>query len=218
MAKKSEVYIYPFFHECGKYTLDPFWKEKFEELANNIFPDGLRYDQKNNRFMIEGVSTPLPVKVTDAYKKILDVLKNKFKIYSNRELSEKYGEEEFKKKVETIEFKSVKSKHTKEQLIMEYASKLKKEYNLTPSEFSNLLATIQLAFQFKSLTVDDVEYDGTIKKIEGLKFSKDNRTFLVPEAPVTNSKSEKPQNSDKFKSAVKKYFKEDDLRKTKLFI
>jgi hypothetical protein len=77
--RDGEATIFPIFEECGKYTLDPFWKEKFTELANNIFPEGLSYDVKNHKFIIKLGKTPkyvpLPKKVPDSFKKIVEVLK-----------------------------------------------------------------------------------------------------------------------------------------------
>lgn len=221
MKKRTadRVSIYPFFEECGKYTLDSFWRERFTLLANNIFPDGLSYDSKG-KFIITNddnstKSIVLPKKAPDAFKKIVEILKNDFNIFSGREMSSKQGKETLEKHEEELncEFKNIKPRNIKDQLIMSYASKLKIEYKLTNAEFSNLLSTIQLGFQFKALSSKNVDYkDGEIKNIEGLEFSKSKRIFTVPNTTIQNIRNEKTQNSDKFETSVKKYLKNNEAR------
>jgi hypothetical protein len=142
-------------------------------------------------------------------------LKQDFNIFSTRELSAKQGKETLQKQAKEMDckFKDIKPRHVKDQLIMNYASELKKKYKLTNAEFPNLLSTIQLGFQFKSLGAKDVDYrDGEIKEIKGLEFLEDKRVFIVPETTAPNTRNEKSQNSDRFYSVIKKYLKDNETR------
>jgi hypothetical protein len=216
---RTKVCIYPVFEECGKYTLDPFWKEKFRELSNNIFPKGLRYDASANKFTIDiGKKVKhikLPDKTPELFKKIVEILKTEFGVLSSREVNARQGKENLKKKEEELDckFKDIKPRHVKDQLIMNFLSELKKRYKLNAREFSDLIATIQIGFQFKSLNNNDVDYrDGEIKNIKRLTFVESTRKFKTPEIVAPTSRSEKTQNSDKFSSLVKKYIKDNDAR------
>ena len=223
MSKLTGVSIYPIFEECGKYTLDPFWKDRFSELSHNVFPKGLTYEADKHRFLVspEGQGKeyiPLPKKGPECFKKVLEVLRERMNIRSERELNAKQGKETLSKHDQDLkcEFKDIKPRHIKDQLIMNYATELKKKHQLTQAEFTNLISTIQIGFQFKALGIKDVVYkDGVVLDITGLEFNQDTRSFDIPEIPQPTIRSEKPQTADRFCSAVTKYLKSNDARRSK---
>jgi hypothetical protein len=197
-----------FFIECGMYTLDPFWKEKFSDLANDKFPKGLEYDAENRRFIValskKKEIIKLPDGIPESFQTIVEILKTKF------------GFEAGIDKVapaKQVEFKNVRPKQAKDMLIINYTLQLKDRYKLTIPEFADLISTIQLGFQFKSVTSKDVVCKaGKIVNIKGLKFNNAKRCFSTPPARISNARTEKSQASDRFYALLKKYFKENNIR------
>lgn len=218
--------IHPLFEECKKYTLDPFWKEKFTNFSRNRFPPGIRYDptHRNLILKINGKKTEVVALPDDdpafCFQIIMKIMRDRLNMHSTRDI--KTRKEEMtaacQKNVCTLdcEWKKIKPRSLKDQLMMDYVAKLKEKYSLSPQEVRHLISVIQLGFQFKALSQDDVEFsDGIIQNIQGLGFDKKTRKFTIPEYSTCSKTSDKSPNADKFYSMLKKYLRDDTLRRNR---
>jgi hypothetical protein len=219
--------VHPLFAECSQYTLDPFWKEKFENFSFNKFPNGVRYDAQHQNLILK-----LPGKKTEVvalpyediprtFQIIMGVLKEKLGLMSNRDI--KINKEALKEDKQNnttdldCEWKKIKPRGLKDQLMSDYILYLRSKYSLTSAETRQLTSVIQLGFQFKAFSQDDVIFKrGKVKGIQGLVFNKETRKFESPEYIKCSSKATtKNTNPEKFYSMVKKFMKENSLRTTK---
>jgi hypothetical protein len=235
MAAKEQPILYPLFEDMKKFTLDPFWCEQLGNFACNKFPVGLRYDPIQNHFIvkIDGKKADVIVlpeirpdttdNLSAAYEVTMDVLRNKLHMRSSREL--KLRQEEMDRALQKhamdldCEFKKIKPRVLRDQLIMNFITELKERYGLSPSELKKLINTIQQGFQFKSLGADDVEYtDGVVKGINGLTFDEEERVFSIPPYPPRVSKPEKQPTNNRFLTAIDKFFKDDAMRVKRMTI
>lgn len=225
-SNKEQPVIFPIFEECKTFTLDSFWRDELGKLACNRFPPGLRYDAAHHNLILKldgkksevhALSEDSP---SDAFQTVMKILKTRYDMRSSRDLKvQKKAIAEAMKKRETdldCEFKNIKPRHLKDQLIMDYLLGLKTQYSLTAPEFKHLVSVVQLGFQFKSLSPNDVVYaDGIVSDIQGLDFDEDSRAFITPQTSGPVSKTEKTTSPDKFYSCLKKFIHDDHNRAKK---
>lgn len=222
MATKEQLAIFPIFEECKTYTLDPFWRDKFSEFASNRFPPGMRYDAIHHNLVlkIDGKKSEVAAlsedEPSETFQTMMKILKEKYDMKSSRDLKvqKKAIEEAIKKREVDLdcEFKNIKPRHLKDQLIMDYLAGLKQHHELTNIEFKHLISVVQLGFQFRSLSPSNVDYsNGVVSKITGLTFDEKKRIFTTP-SPGPISKPEKSTNIDRFYSSVKKFIQDDKNR------
>ena len=233
MASADKVnIIHPIFDECKNYTLDGFWKEHFSNFAANRFPVGVRYDANHGNLIlkIDGKSEIVALPRDDVFETfgvIMKVLRDKLGFRSTRDLKiqrqnieDNLDEQRqnFSQDYLTCEWKKIRPRHLKDQLVMDYIANLQHKHSLIPSEVKHLTSVVQLGFQFRSLTADDVVYaDGVISDIRNLKFSKTTRKFTTPPVSVSSKSSDKTSKSqDPFYYAFDKFLKEDALRVAKI--
>ena len=97
---------------------------------------------------------------------------------------------------------------------MDYTATLKEKYDLTEQETKSLISVIQIGFQFKSISQDDVDFsEGVINDIKGLKFHKKTRKFTTPEFGNPSTKTtDRGIIPDKFNTAIKRFVRENTLR------
>ncbi len=224
VAPKDRAIIFPIFEECKHYTLDRCWIDTFSNFASNKFPPGVKYDPKHKILILRiGKSTEtitLPDEPEELFKLLMIVIKQKLGMRSTRDLKIQQDAIEHLQQQRSNElehdFKKIKPKHLKDQLIMNYIMKLKSDYNLTPLEYSKTASIVQLAFQFKSITADDVVYEhGVILDIKGIVFNKKTRVFSTPAFPKIQTKPEKISTADKFGSSMNKFVKDNLTRMQK---
>jgi hypothetical protein len=215
--------VHQIFEECKSFTLDPYWKEHFKNFSFNKFPKGVRYDpkQKNLILKIEGKKQEVIALPEDnpskTFEIVMRIMRENLDFRSTRDLKIQQDEmSEIQKNRVTdmdCEWKKLKPKHLKDQLIMDYIAQLKTKYSLSSDEVKQLISKIQLAFQFKNLSQDDVVYsDGVIKSITGLKFLKSSRKFTVPDSQCTSSKPKPEKVSNKFYVSIDKFMRENSNR------
>ncbi len=218
--------IYPIFEECKKYTLDPYWKDKFTNFAHNKFPSEIKYDpvHKNLILKLDGKKREVIGLPDDdpifTFQVVMKILRENLNMNSNRDI--KFRKEEMEiacqKNVCDLdcEWKKIKPRHLKDQFIMDYIAKLKEEHNLSSQEVKELISVVHLGFQFKALSQDGVDFsDGAVQNIEGLTFDENTRKFKIPEYAVCGKTVEKIINPDRFVSTLKKFIRDDSLRRSK---
>ena len=146
----ASTIIHPLFEECKHYTLDPYWKEKFSSFACNRFPPGVRYDPANNNLILKldgkrseviGLPEDDPAFV---FKIVMAVMRDRLNMNSNRDL--KFRKEEMagfaQERVCDLdcEWKKIKPRHLKDQLITDYIAELKQKHKLNLAEVKNTLS------------------------------------------------------------------------------
>ena len=105
----------------------------------------------------------------------------------------------------------------KDQIIINYVSRLKKEYNIPIKESKLLLSRIQLGFQLKKLCSDDVCYSNReIQSINGLEYDSSKREWLITNTPHVVSKTDKPIVTQKFFQSIDRFLREYKNRHAKL--
>jgi hypothetical protein len=190
---------------------------------------GVRYDSahKNLILRLEGKRSEVIAlpddRPSETFQIMMNVLKGRLNMRSTRDLQigKKALDDVLKKRTVELgcEWKKIKPRHTRDQLMMDYIADLKLYYELNLTEYRKLVCTIQLAFQFKSLTPDDVVYDieqGKVTDITGLSFNATTREFEVPKCPAVSTKTAERPVSNKFYTALVKYYKENSARVTRL--
>jgi len=226
----TRTVIHPIFDECRGFTLDSFWQEQFSMFAANKFPMGVRYDSahKNLILKLEGKRSEVIAipddRPTETFQIMMNVLKGRLNMRSTRDLQieRKALDDAVKKRTVELgcEWKKIKPRQIRDQLMMDFIGELKTYYSLTLVEYRKLVCAIQLAFQFKSLTPDDVVYDaeeGKVTDINGLVFDEQTREFQVPKCPAASTKTtERPSVSTKFYTTLVKYYKENNARVVRL--
>lgn len=221
--RMSVITIHPIFLECKNYTLDPYWKEKFDNFSRNKFPPGVRYDSNHQNLILklDGKKTEiiaLPIEdPAYTFQIMMKILQQRLNMRSNRDITlQKEEMDEFctQNACEMdCEWKKIKPKNLKEQLIMDYIAKLKEKYDLNNKEVKHVASVIQLGFYFRSLSQEDVEFsNGVITNIANLKFNKKTRQFSTPEYGTVTKVMEKTNQVNKFYSGMKKFIRDNNLR------
>lgn len=225
MGNKERAIIFPIFEECKNYTLDRCWMDWFSNFACNRFPAGVKYDSKHKNLIIKIDNKPieviaLPEDPPRLFTTLMTVMKQKLGMRSTRDLKIQKEEIEHAIKQRSIDlecdFKKIKPKHLKDQLIMNYIISLKEKYGLSVSEYNVAVSIVQLGFQFKSITPDNVLYEnGEIQDIDGLTFDKKTRKFSLPSYAKIPTKVEKISTADKFMTGMHKFIKDNNMRALK---
>jgi hypothetical protein len=218
----SPIIIHPCFEECQNFTLDQFWKDIFLLCACNKFPRGIRYDSSQKtlsvrtsapagRTKVEIVS--LPENPEEIYLSLINIFKEKLGIFSSLNLQIKREELKIiqsQRKIDLdCEWKKIKPRALKNQMIINYVYKLKESFNLNIKESKLLLSRIQLGFHLKKICSDDVCYSNReIQSIKGLEFNNLKKEWIIVNPPRIVNKTEKPPATQKFYQSVDKFARE----------
>lgn len=211
---RTESVVFPIFQELKNYTFDEYWRNILDQCASDNFPDGVKFKHNKLYFSLRDESRPkgkdivieLPRKASDAFLTIIDSFKNKLGLRSESDPDKKQNTE--------TNWKKLKPKHIKDQLLLEYALSLQRKHHLSQKDLKQLYASILLGFQFKKLTTDDIVYKhGKVKKIKGLLFDEKSRRFVINKKSRFSQKSEKMQFPVIYQ-AFEKFSKEYNARST----
>jgi hypothetical protein len=221
--------IYPYFEECQDFTMDQYWKDVFFSCACGTFPKGCRFDPNAHtlytRIQVTNTKTKgeaiyLPQKPEEIYLILLDVFKNKFGMFSSKDLQIKKDELEEIQEQQRInmdcEWKKLKPRAVKDFLISNYVSDLQTKYNLTPKEARLLLTNIGVWMQLKKITSDDIDYQNhVILNIRGIEFDKHSRVWSNTNNAKIGGKSDKINKPQKFEQSLDKFARDYKYRKSK---
>lgn len=218
--------MYDIFDSCKRFTLDPYWRDRLRECSTGKFPRGMSFDASTNIVRIRIGDIRKKIKLGTDPKRNITILLTIFSKYlglvSNRDL-ELDREKMHKLKEEKISFihcewKQIRPRYVREQLLCDYVSKLAEKYKLSESATRKLSALISIAFEFKAITTNDIEYsNGKITKINNLRFDKKNKRFLVPEFKCV-ARNEKTATTDRFHTIFDKYHTRNETRLKRLVI
>ena len=216
--------LYPIFEECKKYTLDSYWKDILSDCSINRFPMGARYDPKRNTLTIKTKSHSsvhaLPTEPVELYTVLVKIFREELGLKSDREVALQRDKLEriieARNNAKEGEWKKIKTKLIRDEILMEFTEKLCKEYKLSGTETRKLHSLISLGFQFKSLISDDVVYeDGQITEIRGLEFDEKKKKFFLSSPPIIPNKSDRSTNKDKMYSFLDKFIRSYNTKRTK---
>ena len=218
--------LFPIFEKCKSYTLDPFWREQFSNFACNQFPQGVRYDPNRKSLIIKKDPTNTEVialpedDVCELFQTVIKILRSKLDMHSSRDI--KYQREIIenalqKKETEAdCEWKKIKPRQLRNQLLMNYLAELKNKHNLNNNEFKQLISVVQLGFQFRSINSDDVQYmDGKVIAIDNLEYDEKTRLFTTTDYPQFQSNAKNKKNEsryNKFYPYLDRFFRDEAIR------
>ena len=220
----KDVIVYKIFLECQKFAFVPFWEEIIYNCACNHFPKGVRYNdgvffiKYNNGRQYRSESFQLPYDSFEIYKLMMYIFKELLGLRSEYDLElSKQEFEEIRRCCEIdldCEWKKLKPKSIKTQMLMDFAVSEISSRKLPPREAKRLFNIIQLGFQFKKITNDDVEYKaGVVKSISGLKFDDEKQDFVITIRSSKRSRNDMdikrsiPQTKNHLYQALDKWIK-----------
>ncbi len=165
-------------------TTDKDWKDIIHSCACGKFPKGIRFDNTKGTLHVRykngsRINTEVINLSTDPQKcrdTLLYVFKDLLALRSSLDVSISKGALETMRVKNSVnldcEWKKLKPKSVKNYILMNFAINQVKKYNMTGSKDAmKLNRLIQLGFQFKQLTSDDVRYNnGLISSISGVKY------------------------------------------------
>jgi len=210
----------PIFEDCAKLTSDPYWKDILLAAAQNRFPKGIKYDIKTNTLFIRTVlpsnkiiTDPVPLGTTpqSTIQNFLDVFKDRLEIFSPMDKFTKKAEmdEQQNSKMADLSkpWKDLKPRSLKELILGRFIVHLKEKYGLTDQEAKRAYVTLQVGFQLKRLTTEDVVYEnGVILEIHGFVY--ENNEFKITKGLACTNKKEKKNPSRKFDHTINAYISE----------
>jgi len=209
------------FLECQKYTLDVYWKEIILSCACNKFPRGAKYDSMKNviyvRFDYRGKPKSevheVPEDSYEKYELLMHIFKDLLCLRSEYDIKLSKEELEEIRKMSEIdlncEWKKLKPRSMRNQILMNFAISQVVEKGLDTKFTKHLYNTIQLGFQFKKLSNDDVKYEkGIIKSIDGLEFDEKKSIFILTHPQKSLARSNKPtSNRNRLNQTVDKWIR-----------
>lgn len=182
--------IYSVFTECKKYTLDPYYHDLLTQCSQNRFPKGIRMVDSNSLLLTVGSERKLYNLPTDNIRQtwliILSIFREKLQLHSEEEfvLEPKEINKSRKRNLSMIknsEWKDLKGKKIKDQLLLEYVKFLKTHFSLSIEDARKLKKQINLHFNIlRDVTGNDIIFQrGQIKDIVPLEIvRKNNKIFF----------------------------------------
>jgi hypothetical protein len=194
-AKRQKEVIYPLLQECSEIQDDDFWKSLFCDLSRGKCPKGiLIYNglisstSKRNGFTYNINDKTDALEVSE---ELINLLKTNACIYSSNDINSKETSiQDFKTEYEALKntdsWKKIPTRKMKENLILNYVFKIKKQYKLKNKNTKELYDNIKGAlFDYGSHKSDDVimkggeihkildfEYDEEFKNVYNVRVEK----------------------------------------------
>lgn len=200
----NKTIVYEEFLECQNYTFDIFWREIFYSCACNKFPKGSKYDKAKNTLYIrydksgksKTESFQLPIHPSEKYNLLIGIFKEFLNLKSDYDIDINKKELEEFRLLNQInldtEWKKIKPRSVRNNIIMKFATTQININNLKSSKIKKLYNLIQLGFQFKQITNEDVIYEnGVIESITGLDFDTESKKFVFKNKPKFVARVEK---------------------------
>jgi len=211
-APKKEI-IFQNILACQTFTDDEYWKTIIYNCARNKIK-GMRYDKPKNilqvRYDVKGKvqneSIFLPSQPEEIFKILMKYLKDMLRIQSDNDISiSKKNVEDMRLKGEVnldCCWKKLKPRSIKTQILLDFSISEVKKHNLPENKSKDLFKIINLGFQFKKLTSNNVKYEkGVIVCIKGLEFNSKRKVFELTSNVIAGNKNTKQTTKS---SGVKK--------------
>jgi hypothetical protein len=195
--------VYERFLVYQKFVEDTYWKDIFYSCACNKFPKGVRYYHSKSTISVRSELVKNKPKTDvfslsendqSAFETMMHIFKNLLNLSSESDVKSKIDDlESLRKKSDVnleVEWKKLKPRPMKNQILMNFATSQIKEYSLDVKDVKYLYYTIQLGLQFKTLSDTDIHYSkGVVTQIDGLVFDKKQNTFIItnPSKPIAKT-------------------------------
>jgi hypothetical protein len=209
-SRRLKDVVYPIFQECSKLVKDDFWIKLFDDLSRGKCPKGvmiynnvLSSSLKRNGFSYNFIENKTPEVLVS---EIPEILKKSVCIYSEKDIINKENiiqdaTQEYMSAKSTDNWKKIKSKKMKENLITNYCLEMKKKYKMSYYNSKVLYDTIKDAlYVFKTHKSDSIVMkNGKIDYIKDINYSEDLAFFLnereIEDENITkNNKKNKNEN------------------------
>ena len=184
--------------ECCQFTDDIEWQKIIYNCACGKFPKGVKYNNTTRslyvhpdlpgRKKVEKIQ--LPPKGAEnpevCFGVLMDVFKNMLSLRSETDIIRDRDEIETVRKAGEVDldcdWKELKPKTLKNHILINFALSQITLYGLNKKHVNILYRQIQLAFQFKQLTSDDVDYrNGVIIGINHVSFNESEKSLKLQE-------------------------------------
>lgn len=222
----NKVVIYHNIEKCCEFTEDSYWKDIIHSCACNKFPKGIRYEVKLNNSPIlhvryecgrkfQNETFILTDKLNETYDILMFIFKNLLKLRSDTDIDKIKSDLEIIRKTNNIktncEWKKLKPRSVKNHILMNYAITRTESLCLEPRLANNLYRLIQLGFQFKNLTSNNINYkQGKIISISGLDFNKQTKSFKLTnnQGSIAKTNTENNHKINQVKKTINKWVKD----------
>lgn len=201
--KQKEV-IYPILLECAAITKDEFWIQFFQDMASGKASKGvwishgvIQSSNKRNGFSYSIADKAPEVIVAELHH----LITTHTSICSRKDAAKKKAfVDELDDELTAYDegkWTSIKRKNIRMMLLVDYAIQLQRAYNLGWLETISAYRTIVGAFESKTHTSKDVNYeDGKIISIDDIEFNEDETSIVntrIDNVDDFESKSEIPE-------------------------
>lgn len=187
--RRQKDIIYPIFYECSKQFKDEFWIKLFDDLSRGKCPKGvmiyngvLSSTYKRNGFSYSFADITDPNKIVE---EIPELLKKSVCIYSNKDIINKESDltdanNEYMTVKNEDNWKKIKVKKMKENLITNYCLEMKQKHKLSFNHAKNLYTTIKDSlYLYKTHKSDSIIMkNGKIDYIEDIIYNENLNCFI----------------------------------------
>ena len=176
--------LFEYIELCVKLTKDKYWQDIIHNCACNKFPKGIKYNSAKKTLHVrsdlpgrkKAEVLVLPDEQTQCFKMLMYAFKTLLGLRSGDDISASRVELEKIRKTNEIdlgcEWKNLKPRAIRNHILINFAIHQVKICNLELKQAYMLYRQIQLGFQFKQLSADDIKYkNGVISSISGLKYN-----------------------------------------------
>jgi len=206
LEENTKKILYPILNEASEYTLDPYWKQVFQDCSRGKFPRGCSIDNVGETIyfkkMIGNVQQMVSYKLNKTSEQIFKDLKKMFQeiliLKSNRDKQK--IKEEFDDICRDLQetftggWQNIKRKKVKDPIVRKFILELKEIYELDDKQTSELAQLLKLGFLFNWIDNDDVIYeDQKIVGIKTLHFDPDEKSFQLEEPGFFLKREYKPK-------------------------
>lgn len=203
---------YQNFLDAGKYTLDPYWVQVFDDCARGKWPKGVSIDRDGLNIYIKVGKNLTNHKLETSPEKLFILIK---KLFSEKlELKSTLDNANDSTETEAISAKfqevldcdwyGIKQKKIKDSIVRRFILDLKENYTLDAEETKHVARWIKLGFLFNWITNDKVQYENNeIIQIDNLFYDNDTGEFDL-DVEHTRIKREYIPKRSKFSALWKK--------------
>lgn len=211
--------LYEHIANSCEFTDDQDWKDMIRSCSQNKWPKGMSYNNvKGVLYVRADYQTrrtemfTLPTDPKLCFEMLMHIFKNILKLRSDNDIISSRIDIENARKNNEIDFdcewKKLKPRSVKTQILMTYAIDQVKSRNLDMKQVNILYRLIQLGIQFKQVSAEDINYkNGVILSIKGVEYSSDTKNFILTNKQGYISGNNNKIVHDRFEKSMDKWMK-----------
>lgn len=211
-SRPKKKVVNEIFSKCSEIrNVNPTHLLLLDDFARGVFPKGVKYNKRSNALaMYAGTDGEVTVKLPESPNDLYRTIVKLFFDTENVSVDDDDDDEDTEKHESANVWKKVKPKAMKNQILLSFATELVESRGLSDKKVKNVYNLIQLGFQFKNFTSDDVQYEnGKIISIRGLEYDMAKKKFVITNKTKHVPKPEKPpKKPNKLKQEVDAYARE----------